>query len=415
MSDACSSSVEVSPEAALQGLVGALRARHDPPPGQRAVPTNGWKAVDELELIMRRWRATLDRSKKSEVTVGKRKADTCKMHFSRLKSDLRERMPSQLVEAICNVTAEQLSPERVRTAVMECTDPDESKRSAALKARMEERGDGVDDSPADTDDDVSTAINQYLSTCDRSRRGSAEPWTEQEDRQLLHAFWISLEVPTAPLKSAMIMSVSGPRSQTAMNRRLNQLRSRLPPHVAEVALPSRQKQLQTSRWLELAERCCNPQTRPSGPQQNDAAVAKAARAAIADDENLDDAGKRALRRAAGRVPLQRLPLSGLAANHTVPPMRIEEDSVVSLQQRDGKRIDHGRVPTAAQYGPSARQVRIPEKWHLRINDTRFFLLDANSDLARLRHTTYNVLDIQSGTSIADLLSNVSAWLDRCQP
>ena len=60
-------------------------------------------------------------------------------------------------------------------------------------------------------------------------------------------------------------------------------------------------------------------------------------------------------------------------------------------------------------------MRIPEKWHLRINDTRFFLLDANSDLARLRHTTYNVLDVQSGTSIADLLSNVSAWLDRCQP
>ena len=406
---------EMSPEAALQGLVGALRARHNPPPGQRAVTTNGWKAVDELELIMRRWRATLDLGNKSEVTVGKRKADTCKKHFSRLRSDLRERLPSQLVEAICNVTAEQLSPERVRTAVMECTDPDESKRSAALKARMEERGDGVDDSPADTDDDVSTAINQYLSTCDRSRRGSAEPWTEQEDRQLLHAFWISLEVPTAPLKSAMIMSVSGPRSETAMKRRLNQLRSRLPAHVAERALPSRQKQLQTSRWLELVEQCCNPQTRPSGPQQNDAAVAKAARAAIADDENLDDAGKQALRRAAGRVPLQRLPLSGLAANHTVPPMRIEEDSVVSLQQRDGSRIDHGRVPTAAQYGPSARQVRIPEKWHLRINDTRFFLLDANSDLARLRHTTYNVLDIQSGTSIADLLSNVSAWLDRCQP
>ena len=90
MSDACSSSVEVSPEAALQGLVGALRARHNPPPGQRAVTTNGWKAVDELELIMRRWRATLDRSKKSEVTaVGKRKADTCKMHFSRLKLDLQ--------------------------------------------------------------------------------------------------------------------------------------------------------------------------------------------------------------------------------------------------------------------------------------------------------------------------------------
>ena len=89
-----------------------------------------------------------------------------------------------------------------------------------------------------------------------------------------------------------------------MMRRLNQLRSRLPPHVAERALPSRQKQLQTSRWLELAERCCNPQTRPSGPQQNDAAVAKAARAAIADDE-----------------------ISGLVANHTVPPMRIEEGSI----------------------------------------------------------------------------------------
>ena len=320
----------MSPEAALQGLVGALRARHDPPPGQRAVTTNGWKAVDELELIMRRWRATLDLGNKSEVTVGKRKADTCKKHFSRLRSDLRERLPSQLVEAICNVTAEQLSPERVRTAVMECTDPDESKRSAALKARMEQRGDGVNDSPA-ADDDISAALNQYLSTCDRSRRGSAEPWTEQEDRQLLHAFWISLEVPTAPLKSAMIMSVSSRlRSENSVKLRLNQLRSRLPPHVAEQALPSRQKQLQTSRWLELAERCCNPQTRPSGPQQNDAAVAKAARAAIADDENLDDAGKRALRRATGRVPLQRLPLSGLAANHTVPPMRIEEGSVVSL-------------------------------------------------------------------------------------
>ena len=93
MSDACSSSVEMSPEAALQGLVRALRARHDPPPGQRAVTTNGWKAVDELELIMRRWRATLDLGNKSEVTVGKRKADTCKKHFSRLRSDLRERLP----------------------------------------------------------------------------------------------------------------------------------------------------------------------------------------------------------------------------------------------------------------------------------------------------------------------------------
>ena len=198
----------MSPEAALQGLVGALRARHDPPPGQRAVPINGWKAVDELELIMRRWRATLDHSKKSEVALGKRKADACNKHFSRLKSYLQERLPSQLVEAICNVTAEQLSPERVRTAVMECTDPDESKRSAALKARMEERGDGVDDS-AGTDDDISAAINQYLSTCDRRRRGSTEPWTEQEDGQLLHAFWLSLVDPTAPLRSAVIGSGRG--------------------------------------------------------------------------------------------------------------------------------------------------------------------------------------------------------------
>lgn len=87
---------------------------------------------------------------------------------------------------------------------MECTDPDNSKRAAALKARTYRRGDGVDDS-AGTDDDISAAINQYLSTCDRSRRGSAEPWTEQEDRQLLHAFWLSLADPTAPLKSAMIM------------------------------------------------------------------------------------------------------------------------------------------------------------------------------------------------------------------
>ena len=67
-------------------------------------------------------------------------------------------------------------------------------------------------------------------------------------------------------------------------------------------------------------------------------MAKAARAAIADDENLDNAGKQALRRAAGRVSLQRLPLSGLDANHTVPPMCIEESSVVSPQQDLVKRF-----------------------------------------------------------------------------
>jgi len=200
--------VEVSPEAALQGLVGALRARHDPPPGQRAVTTNGWHAVDELELTMRRWRATLDRGRKSEVTVGKRKAHACKMHFSRLRSDLHERLPPQIVEAICNVTAEELSPDPVRIAVMECTDPDDSKRAAALKARMDRCGDGVDD-PA-----VADTTSQLQSTCasqHATRAGGAAPSrgrSKKEDRQLLHAFWLSLADPTAPLKSAMIMSVS---------------------------------------------------------------------------------------------------------------------------------------------------------------------------------------------------------------
>ena len=350
--------------------------------------TNGWTAADEFELIMRRWRATLDRGKMGEITVGKRK----------LSRRVQKALPAQEVLARAHaVSGRRGHLECHRRAAQprsraQCSDGVHGPRQQQARCGAE----GADAAARRWPRRPSRCGRRHrscnqpvplLSTCDRSRRGSAEPWTEQEDRQLLHAFWISLEVPTAPLKSAMIMSVSSRlRSENSVKLRLNQLRSRLPPHVAEQALPSRQKQLQTSRWLELAERCCNPQTRPSGPQQNDAAVAKAARAAIADDENLDDAGKQALRRAAGRAPLQRLPLSGLAANHTVPPMRIEEGSVVPLQQRDGKRIDHGRVPTAAQYGPSARQVRIPEKWHLRINDTRFFLLDANSDLARLRGT-----------------------------
>jgi len=151
------------------------------------VQTNGWKAEDELELIMRRWRATLDGGKMGEITVGTRKADACKKYSQRLKTYLREKMPSPVVEAIWNVTAEQLSPDHVRTAVMECTDPDDSKRAAALKARMQRRGDGVDD-PAVADDDIAAAIEQYLSTCDRIKRGSSEPWTEQEDWQLLQAF-----------------------------------------------------------------------------------------------------------------------------------------------------------------------------------------------------------------------------------
>ena len=208
MSGMCGSPVDADPEVALRELVSAPRARHHTPPGQRPVQTSGWTAADEFELIMRRWRATLDRGKMGEITVGKRKADACKKHSQRLKKYLQERMPSQVVEAIWNVTASQLSPDPVRVAVMECTDPDDSKRAAALKARMDRCGDGVDD-PAVADDDIAAAINLCLSTCDRSRRGSAEPWTEQEDRQLLHAFWLSLADPTAPLKSAMIMSKVG--------------------------------------------------------------------------------------------------------------------------------------------------------------------------------------------------------------
>ena len=134
------------PEAALQLLADALRARHNPPPGKRAAPTNGWTAADELELIMRRWRALLVGGKMGEITVGKRKADACKKHSQRLNKYLHENIPSRVVEDIWNVTAAQLSPDPVRVAVMDCTDPDESKRSAALKARMERRRD--DDSPA---------------------------------------------------------------------------------------------------------------------------------------------------------------------------------------------------------------------------------------------------------------------------
>ena len=129
------------PEAALQLLAEALRARHNSPPGKRAAPTNGWTAADELELIMRRWRALLVGSKMGEITVGKRKADACKKHSQRLNKYLHENIPSRVVEDIWNVTAAQLSPDPVRVAVMDCTDPDESKRSAALKARMERRRD----------------------------------------------------------------------------------------------------------------------------------------------------------------------------------------------------------------------------------------------------------------------------------
>jgi len=170
------------------------------------VQTNGWTAADEFELIMRRWRATLDRGKMGEITVGKRKADACKKHSHGSRST--ERMPSQVVEAIWNVTAAQLSPDPVRSAVMECTDPDNSKRAAALKARTYRRGDGVDDS-AGTDDDISAAINQYLSTCDRSRRGSTEPWTEQEDRVSAPCL---LALAGRPYRSAQIGSHRlGPR------------------------------------------------------------------------------------------------------------------------------------------------------------------------------------------------------------
>ena len=116
MSDACSSSVEMSPEAALQLLADALRARHNSPPGKRAAPTNGWTAADELELIMRRWRALLVGSKMGEITVGKRKADACKKHSQRLNKYLHKNIPSRVVEDIWNVTAAQLSPDPVRVA-----------------------------------------------------------------------------------------------------------------------------------------------------------------------------------------------------------------------------------------------------------------------------------------------------------
>ena len=104
------------PEAALQLLADALRARHNPPPGKRAAPTNGWTAADELELIMRRWRALLVGGKMGEITVGKRKADACKKHSQRLNKYLHENIPSRVVEDIWNVTAAQLSPDPVRVA-----------------------------------------------------------------------------------------------------------------------------------------------------------------------------------------------------------------------------------------------------------------------------------------------------------
>ena len=68
---------------------------------------------------MRRWRALLVGGKMGEITVGKRKAQ-------RLNKYLHENIPSRVVEDIWNVTAAQLSPDPVRVAVMDCTDPDES-------------------------------------------------------------------------------------------------------------------------------------------------------------------------------------------------------------------------------------------------------------------------------------------------
>ena len=51
---------------------------------------------------------------------GEASSDLSGQESLRLKSDLQEHLPSQLVEAICNVTVEQassVSPEPVRTAV----------------------------------------------------------------------------------------------------------------------------------------------------------------------------------------------------------------------------------------------------------------------------------------------------------
>ena len=107
------------PEAALQLLADALRARHKPPPGKRAAPTNGWTAADELELIMRRWRALLVGGKMGEITVGKRKADACKKHSQRLNKYLHENIPSRVVEDIWNVTHRRTAQSRPRAC---CSD-----------------------------------------------------------------------------------------------------------------------------------------------------------------------------------------------------------------------------------------------------------------------------------------------------
>ena len=196
------------PEAALQLLADALRARHNPPPGKRAAPTNGWTAADELELIMRRWRALLVGGKMGEITVGKRKADACKKHSQRLNKYLHENIPSRVVEDIWNVTAAQLSPDPVRVAVMDCTDPDESKRSAALKARMERRRD--DDSPAADgttiakDENPDNAGKQALGS---HRLGPSPP--EGEDGALVVSLPASPEPTAKRINSRKCEEVAG--------------------------------------------------------------------------------------------------------------------------------------------------------------------------------------------------------------
>ena len=189
--------------------------------------TNGWTAADEFELIMRRWRATLDRGKMGEITESKRKADACKKHSKRLNKYLYENIPSRVVEDIWNVTAAQLSPDPVRVAVMDCTDPDESKRSAALKARMERRRD--DDSPAAdgttiaNDENPDNAGKQALGS---HRLGPSPP--EGEDGALVVSLPASPEPTAKRINSRKCEEVAGGGADDEARKAQRMARNRRP-------------------------------------------------------------------------------------------------------------------------------------------------------------------------------------------
>ena len=259
----------LAPEALAQHLFDVLRRRHQRAPGCRAQPSHGWSAADELELVMQRWRATLFGTALSAVTVGGRSANATSWHQKQLRRFMSVLLPRNVVDALCSPTAAQLEP--VREIILELTQPDVRARRAALEARTAQREPAVADGPMSVQR-LAAEVNAFLATCDRVKHGKAQPWTEAEDRELLHAFWRSQGDALATVKAALI----GARGAPAKKCRLNYLRS----HIPADALPSRQKPLQTSRWDALAALCANPITRPSGAQQDDAALAKAARAAV---------------------------------------------------------------------------------------------------------------------------------------